>query len=127
MAKRTIEIFSPVIEFSYTIQGKSYLSNRVTLSGFNSYSTSDKKEAEDYLKPFTENASRTCLVNPKNPESAALEAGFPTWSVVLGGGMGAIFLACGLLFFYIARRWKTLISSPSAQVGPQNFFPIGDD
>ncbi|MFZ2959630.1 MAG: DUF3592 domain-containing protein [Candidatus Ozemobacteraceae bacterium] len=126
-SQHNTRMFSPVIEFSYVFHGKSYISDRVTLTGFRSYATSDKKEAADYLKPYTENASRACLVNPKNPAIAILDNGFPIWNIILGGGMAALLFGCGFLFFFLARCWNNIVSSPKTQMDVQNLIPTGKE
>jgi len=101
---RTTRMYQPHVLYSYRINGTAYTSEKLTLSGFSSYSTSNNAEAQSYLTPFLETASRTCLVNPADPKDAVLSNAFPTGGVLLGGLMTVIFGGVTVLFFMIGKR-----------------------
>ena len=101
---RTTRMYQPRVLYSYQVNGTAYTSEKLTLSGFSSYSTSNKAEAQSYLTPFLGTASRTCLVNPADPREAVLSNEFPTGGVLLGGFMTVIFGGVSLLFLAIWKR-----------------------
>ena len=100
----TTLMYQPRVLYSYQIQGTTYKSERFTLSGFTSYSTGNKAEAQSYLNPYLETASRTCLVNPANPKEAVLSNEFPTGGVLIGSLMTMVFGVVTIVFHVVGKK-----------------------
>ncbi|WP_016750360.1 DUF3592 domain-containing protein [Leptospira kirschneri] len=92
--------YIPKIEYSYRIENKEYIGNRIQIGGI--WSSSNSSVAEEILKKY-ENRSVWIHYNPKNPTESYLERSgvFSAYSIGIISGLFSVFV-----FLILIRIWK---------------------
>lgn len=118
--RRHIEImYSVDIHFEYEWQGQRYRSNRFSLT---KSASSNRASQERVTKEYSPGKLVHCFVNPRNPQQALLQRGFPI-SLLLG------FLPLGILLYGICSlvlKLRRVTTNNSGQLVTGNAKPTPD-
>lgn len=89
-------IYIPLVRYEYQVEGKSYVSDNVTMIA---HSRSDKKWAENIEANYIIGSVKTAYYNPRKPEKAFLikEFKFDVYAIFMGG----VFLLCTTISIYM--------------------------
>jgi len=100
------ESYSPVVEYEYTVNGKTHTNDNVFPGGFQRWRDS-RSWSEDILKEYDVGTEATVMYNPDESERAYLRNdGVPSvWILVLGYAFVALIGGVWLIRTGI-RRWK---------------------
>lgn len=72
------ETYTPVVIFSYTVEGETYVAKERNFAGASAQTTRDLIAAEAVIKKYPEESTVTVHYNPHSPSQAALETRKPT-------------------------------------------------
>lgn len=89
-SKRTEVRHIPQVAYTYTVDGQSYRSSRITFGAINALN------AGATVNRYPKGKSIEVFYDPKNPDEAVLQPGAQTTSSIFFMGLGAIFAVIGL-------------------------------
>lgn len=72
------ETYTPVVIFSYTVDGETYVAKQRNFAGPDAHTTRDLIAAEAIVKKYPKESTVTVYYNPHSPPQAVLEAEKPT-------------------------------------------------
>jgi len=72
------ETYTPVVIFSYTVEGETYVAKEHNFAGADAQTTRDLIAAEKVIKKYPSDSTVTVHYNPHSPSQAVLETAKPT-------------------------------------------------
>ena len=91
--------YNPVVDYSYSVGGREYQSQRLR---FGNYRSASRKKAEAMLVPYPAGATPTVRYNPERPEECVLETRKP-------GPIYLVMAIFGLLFVGAGLFWNSMV------------------
>jgi hypothetical protein len=92
--------YYPSINYTYTIDGIAYTSNRISTMNFN---TKKRSVAEEFLKKYPGGSEVKVYYNKEDPAKSLLEPGINTGNILLVA-FGVILLAIPVLLVFIMKK-----------------------